>query len=98
MEIGEKQRKITYVGRKVDKYMCAVTLQKLVKIQETEAEFTIIGQGEYKLHECFKHLVICAAAWSKMMGKQMKASLKKIHTTMMEEAQLSNVTSILQSL
>ena len=70
----------------------------MVEIQEKEAEFAIVGQGEYNLRECFKHLVIPAPAWSKMTEKQMKASLKKIHTTTMEEARPSNVTNILRSL
>ena len=82
----------------VDEYTFAVTLQKLVEIQEKEAEFAIVGQGEYNLRVCFKHLVIPAARWSKMMGKQMKASLKKIHTTTMEEARPSNLGNILRSL
>ena len=83
---------------KVDEFTFAVTLQKLVEVQEKEAEFAIVGQGEYNLRECFKHLQIPAARWSKMTEKQMKASLKKVHTTTMDEARPSNVTNISQSL
>jgi hypothetical protein len=42
--------------KKVDEYVFATTLRKLVDIQEKEIALALIGLGEYKLRDKFKHI------------------------------------------
>lgn len=83
---------------KVDEYVFAVTLQKLISIQEREIEFAVVDKGEYKLRPPFKHLLVPAERWSKKTNDQMKTALKKVHTTSVDHVDPGNVASVCQAL
>ena len=53
-------------AKKVDEYVFATTLQKLINVQEKEFELAVISQGEYKLRDRFKHISDPTSRWSKM--------------------------------
>jgi hypothetical protein len=65
---------------KVDEHTFAVTMKKLVTMQEKEAEFAVVDKGEHMLCQGFSHLLVPPACWSKMTEKQKQSALRKIHT------------------
>ena len=85
-------------GKKVDEYVFATTLQKLINIQEKEVELAVIGQGEYKLRDRFKHISVPTSRWSKMTEKQMATALNKIHTISLDDGLDSNVSTVSRAL
>ena len=85
-------------GKKVDEYVFAVTLQKLVKIQERDVELAVIGQGEFTIRERFNHISVPASHWSKMTEKKKNAALQKIHTTALKDGADSNAIAFSREL
>lgn len=83
---------------KVDEYVFAVTLQKLVDMQEKEVELAVIGKGEYKIRDRFKHIFVSPSNWVKMTEKQTEAALRKIHTTTVNEKVDSTASAVSRAL
>ena len=84
---------------KVDEYVFATTLQKLISMQEKEVEFSVVDKGEYKLRTSFEHIRVTSSRWSKMTENQMQAVLKKIHTMSVQDVSLgSHLLSVNQVL
>jgi hypothetical protein len=80
---------------KVDKYVFATAIQKLISMQEKEVEFAVVDKGEYKLHTSFDHIRVTASTWSKMTDNQMQAALCTISV---EDGSLGNVSPINEAL
>ena len=77
---------------KCDEHTFAVALEKLVKMQQREAELAIIGKGEYRLREKFDHLFVPANDWNKMTENQKKSSLRKVHDCEVEDCRPTAVS------
>lgn len=83
---------------KVDEHTFAVTMKKLITMQEKEAELAVVGKGQHKLRDSFNHLFVPAACWSKMTDKQKQLALAKINTASLEESRRSNIEDITSAL
>ena len=83
---------------KVDEHTFAVTMKKLITMQEKEAELAVIGKGQHKLRDSFNHLFVPAARWSKMTDKQRQLALAKIHTASLGESRRGNIEDVTSAL
>lgn len=83
---------------KVDEFFFCVSLAKLVKTQRQEVELALVGCGEYKLREKFKHLEVSAEKWGKMVDAQRTKIIEKVHTATLEDASVSSAGNISQFL
>jgi hypothetical protein len=83
---------------KVDEHTFAVTMKKLVTMQEKEAEFAVVDKGEHMLCQGFSHLLVPPACWSKMTEKQKQSALRKIHTVGLEESRPDSIAEISSAL
>ena len=80
-------------GKKVDEFTFCVALSKLINQQEQAIELAILGLGEYKLRDKFKHLGVSSQDWEGMRDEQKKKVLDRLHKVSMDEAS-SNTTKI----
>ena len=85
-------------GSKVNKYVFASTMQKLIDVQEKEIELAVVNQGEYKLRNGFKHLNVPPSRWSSMTEKQRATALKKIHCLKLEDVAPGRTTAASQAI
>ena len=53
---------------------------KLVKEQQSEVEKAVIGIGEYKFKESYKHFEVPLHKWSSMSASQRERHLQKVAT------------------
>ena len=85
-------------GSKVNEYIFALTMQKLIDVQEKEIELAVVNRGEYNLREGFKHLSVPPSRWSSMTEKQRAAALKKIHSFKLEDVAPGITTAATQAI
>ncbi len=85
-------------GGAVNEYIFAMTMQKLVELQEREVELAVVSRGEYKLRKGFEHLSVSPSRWKTMTEKQMDTALKKIHTIKMEDVAPSSMKAVSQAI
>ena len=79
-------------AKKVDEFTFSVCLSKLVNQQKQEVELAVLGRGEYKLREKFKHLEVSSQEWESMREGQKKKALQQLHKVPLEEATSSTAS------
>ena len=85
-------------GSKVNEYVFASTMQKLIGVQEKEIELAVVNRGEYKLRNGFKHLNVPPSRWSSMTEKQRATALKKIHCLKLKDVAPGRTTAASQAI
>ena len=87
-------------GSKVNEYVFASTMQKLIDVQEKEIELAVVNRGECKLRNGFKHLNVPPSRWSSMTEKhvQRATALKKIHCLKLEDVAPGRTTAASQAI
>lgn len=62
-------------------------------------EMAILGLGEYKLKDEFKHLEVSSQEWNGMQDEQKKKVLERLHKVSLDEASSStaNISEIIRS-
>ena len=78
---------------KVNEYVFALTMQKLIDVQEKEIELAVVNRGECKLRDGFKHLNVPPSRWSSMTEKQRATALKKIHCLKLKDVAPGRTTA-----
>ena len=73
-------------GKRVDEFMFCVALSKLINQQKQAIELAILGLGEYKLRDKFKHLGVSSQDWEGIRDEQKKKVLDRLHKVSMDEA------------
>lgn len=92
--IQEFARQESKDKRNVDEFSFCISMSKLVNIQKLEIELAIVGNGEYRLREKFRHLEIPPEQWTKMNAAQKEKAVVKIHSITLEESVAKNINTI----
>ena len=82
-----------YGLRRVNVFSFCVALQDLIEMHEKEVELAVVGKGEYRICPAYQNLQVTPAQWVRMISKQQKHTLQKIHTTNVND---TSTTSELQ--
>ena len=92
--------KSEYKGnKKVDEFTFCVVLSKLVNQQKQAVEMAILGLGEYKLKDKFKHLEVSGQEWNGMEDEQKKKVLERLLKVSLDKAKSStaNISKVIRS-
>ena len=68
-------------------------MKKLVNSLVQEAEKAIIGFGEFRIRDEYKHLVVPVEKWNQMTKEQRKRAICKFHSAGVHEVRISSTTS-----
>ena len=63
-------------------------LNELVDSQMQEAEKAIIGCGEYRIRDEYKHLMVPVEKWNRLSEEQRKRAIQKFHSACVRKVQI----------
>ncbi len=69
-------------------------MKEFVDSQMKEAEKAIIGFGEFRVRDEYKHLVVPVEKWNRMSEEQRKRAVRKFHSARVYEVEHASTTAL----